>query len=54
MLKVADKALFDAQMVQQLDADTGILCGDEIRLLQSFPAPLGNVAQIADGGRHQI
>ena len=50
VLKVADKALFDAQMVQQLQAHAGIFRGDEIRLLQGAAAAIGNIPQIADGG----
>ena len=54
MLVVADKAFFDAQMIQQFQGDPGILGGDEVRLFQGFPAPDGDVPQIADGGGNEI
>jgi hypothetical protein len=48
MLKVADKALFDAQIIQKLQGDPGILRGNKIRLLQCLPATDGDVPQITD------
>ena len=54
MLVVADKAFFDAEMVQQLQGYAGILRRDKVRIFQCFTAALGNVTQITDGGRNEI
>ena len=54
MLKVADQALLDAQVVQQFHGDPGILRGNKIRLLQGFPAADGNIPQISNGGGDKI
>jgi hypothetical protein len=54
MLIVADKAFFDAKMIQKFQGYTGILCSDKIRVLQRFAAALGDITQIANGGRYQI
>ena len=54
MLVVADKAFFNAQVVEQLQTDPGIFCGNKVGLFQSFPAALGNIPQIADGGGDKV
>ena len=54
VLVIADQRLFNLEMVQQLDRYAGILGGDEIGLLQRFHCAAGEIAQIADGGCHQI
>ena len=54
VLMVAHKALFQLQMVQELQTHAGILRRDEIRLRQRLAAAGGDVAEIADGRRHKI
>ena len=54
MLKVADKAFFNTQMVQQLQGYPGVLRGNEIRLLQCFPAADRDITQIANGCGNKI
>ena len=54
VLVIADQRLFDAEMIQQLHRDTGILSGNEIGVLQRFHGAGREVSQIADGGGHQI
>ena len=54
MLVVADKAFFDAQMVEQFQRHPRILGGDEVGAFQRLPAAQGDIPQIADGGRDKI
>ena len=51
---VTDKAFFDTQMVQQFQTYPGIFRCNEISLLQGFPAPLGNISQIANGSGDEV
>ena len=54
MFEITDQGLFNAQMIHQLQCDPGILGGDKIHAFQGFPAALGNVTQIANGGGDEI
>ena len=54
MLIVADKAFFDAQMIQKLQRNPGILRSNEVGIFQSFPAADRDISQIADGSGDEI
>ena len=54
MLIVADHRLFQPQMVQQTQRDTGVLGRDEIRHAESGCHAGRHIVQIADGSSDKI
>ena len=51
---IADQRLFDSQMIEQFQRDAGILRRDKIHFLKGPGRPGRQIAQVPDGGCHNV
>ncbi len=54
VIEVGGQVAGDAEMVQEPAGVTGILGGDEVRLLQNPHRPEGHILQVPDGGGDDV
>jgi hypothetical protein len=51
---VADGGLADAVVVEELARLAGVLAGDEVGLFEGADGAVGDVLEVADGGRDEV